>query len=161
MRIADITRLAGADRKPRRIGRGPGSGCGKTSGRGHKGAGSRSGWKSRGLAEGGAMATFRRIPKRGFSNFKFRTEYVIVNVGDLEERFHPGDTVDVNALSKIGLVGRSCLPLKVLGHGDLKKKLVVHAAKFSASAQQKIEAAGGRIEVVGRLAGSSSQRGES
>lgn len=106
------------------------------------------------------MATFRRIPKRGFSNFAFRTEYAIVNVGDLNDRFQAGDTVDGERLASVGLIGRCGLPLKVLGNGELTKKLVVRAAKFSASAQKKIEAAGGRMETVECKAGACRQRGE-
>lgn len=146
MNITQITQRAGAHKRKRRIGRGPGSGCGKTSGRGHKGAGSRSGWSMRGLAEGGAMPTYRRLPKRGFSNFKFRVEYTVVNVSELDAAFPSGASVDADALLASGLVRHLRNPIKILGTGELKKKLTVTAAKFSKSAQQKIEAVGGSIK---------------
>lgn len=147
MHIAEITKKAGADRRPKRVGRGEGSGWGKTSGRGNKGAGQRSGWKQRGLQEGGQMPHFRRIPKRGFSNAKYRVEYVVVNVDDLDRVFTPGAHVTKQALLDAGLVRCSTMPIKVLGNGKLSKKLIVDAAAFSASAMEKIKGAGGEARV--------------
>jgi large subunit ribosomal protein L15 len=148
MNIADITKLAGKDRRRKRIGRGEGSGAGKTAGRGDKGGGQRAGWKLRGLQEGGQMPTFRRVPKRGFNNANFTTRYVVVNVASLEAKFETGAHVTPQALRECGLVRKAGLPVKVLGKGDLRKKLRVDAAKFSKSAEEKIKSAGGEIKVV-------------
>lgn len=148
MNIADITKLAGKDRRRKRVGRGEGSGSGKTSGRGDKGGGQRAGWGLRGLQEGGQMPTFRRIPKRGFNNANFTTRYVVVNIASLEERFEDGAHVTPQALRECGLVRKATMPVKILGQGDLKKKLKVDAAKFSKSAEEKIKAAGGEVKVV-------------
>lgn len=143
MMIHDITEKVGRHKQRKRIGRGHGSGFGKTSGRGHKGAKSRSGYKRRASYEGGQRPFFQRFPKRGFSNAQFRKHYHLVNVKSLEELFEAGDTVDCAVLAAKGLVRDTKLPLKVLGEGDLTKKLDVTAAKFSGSAREKIEAAGG------------------
>ena len=143
MKISDITKLAGAHKKRKRIGRGPGSGDGKTSGRGHKGGGQRAGWKMRGLQEGGQMPTFRRLPKRGFNNINFATRYSVVNVASLESRFDADTHVTPQVLAESGLVRNLKLPIKILGNGNLTKKLTVDAAKFSKSALEKIQAAGG------------------
>lgn len=148
MKIAEITRLAGRDRRRKRVGRGRGSGHGKTCGRGNKGAGQRSGWRQRGMQEGGQMPTFRRMPKRGFSNARFTTRYNIVNVDLLESRFEPGAHVTPQALLKAGLIRHLRYPVKVLGDGTLAKKLIVDAAKFSNSAKEKIQAAGGEARIV-------------
>jgi large subunit ribosomal protein L15 len=140
------------DRK--RIGRGPGSGLGKTSGRGHKGWGQRSGTSRRPGYEGGQMPIYRRVPKRGFTNARFRTEYTVVNVETLSA-FDDGATVDLAAVLSHGLASKVSPLFKVLGNGDLGKKLTVRAQKFSQSAVQKIEAAGGtvvRLDVQGREA---------
>lgn len=147
MHFAEITEKAGRDRRPKRLGRGEGSGHGKTSGRGHKGGGQRSGWKQRGLQEGGQMPTFRRIPKRGFSNAKFRIAYTVVNLDDLEDKFAANAHVTPQSLREFGLV-RSNLPIKVLGGGKLTKKLKVDAAAFSKSAMERIQAVGGEARVV-------------
>lgn len=143
MMIHDITEKVGAHKKRKRIGRGEGSGFGKTSGRGHKGAKSRSGYKRRASYEGGQRPFFQRFPKRGFSNIRFRKHYHLVNVKALEELFEDGATIDCAALAAKGVVRDTNLPLKVLGEGDLTKKFTVTAAKFSGSAKQKIESAGG------------------
>lgn len=148
MNIADITKQAGAHKRKKRVGRGRGSGSGKTSGRGHKGAGSRSGFTHRGLQEGGQMPTFRRMPKRGFSNVQFETRYNIVNVESLESRYEAGAHVTAQALLEEGLVRNLRFPVKVLGNGTLTKKLIVDAAKFSKSAAEKIQAAGGEARVI-------------
>lgn len=148
--IHEITEKVGKHRSRKRIGRGHGSGHGKTSGRGHKGAASRSGWTRRPGFEGGQMPLVRRMPKRGFTNVQFRTLYAIVNVQTLQERCEKGAKVDAASLFEAGII-RDNLPLKVLGHGELTKKLDITAAKFSASAKEKIQAAGGSItEIVKR-----------
>jgi len=143
MMIHDITAKVGPHKKRKRVGRGEASGHGGTSTRGHKGAKSRAGWNSRPSYAGGATPFARRFPKRGFSNAGFRTEYWVTNVRDLEKNFESGATVDIDALVKLGLVPNSKLPLKVLGAGDIKKKLTVVAAAFSGTAKTQIEAAGG------------------
>ena len=143
MMIHDITAKVGAHKKRTRVGRGEGSGKGGTSGRGHKGAKSRAGWSSRPGYQGGSTPIARRFPKRGFSNAGFRTLFHEVNVDALEKHFDSGATVDAAALVAKGLIRDAKLPVKVLGNGDLKKKLTVNAAKFSATARTKIEKAGG------------------
>lgn len=148
MNIAEITSLAGANKRRKRVGRGRGSGSGKTCGRGHKGAGQRSGFRRRGMQEGGQMPTFRRIPKRGFSNVQFATTYSIVNVGLLESRFVNGAHVTLQSLLEAGLIRNLHHRVKILGNGELNKKLTVDAAKFSKSAMEKIQAAGGEARVT-------------
>jgi large subunit ribosomal protein L15 len=148
MMIHEITKSVGKHRSRKRIGRGDGSGHGKTSGRGHKGAASRSGWTRRPGYEGGQMPLIRRMPKRGFSNVQFRTMYHVVNVRHLEARCDDGAAVTAETLAKAGIIRDAKRPLKVLGDGDLSKKLDVTAAKFSAAARQKIEAAGGTVTVI-------------
>ncbi len=131
----------------KRVGRGQGSGQGKTAGRGHKGAKSRSGFKFKRGFEGGQMPLHRRLPKRGFTNI-FRVEYDIVNLSDLD-RFEAGQAVTIETL--IGMrLARKSRPVKILGDGEIAKALTVSAHKFSANAQAKIEAAGGRCEVIQR-----------
>jgi large subunit ribosomal protein L15 len=131
----------------KRVGRGLGSGLGKTSGRGHKGWGARSGTSRRPGYEGGQMPIYRRVPKRGFSNARFRVEYTIVNV-DVLERLEAGTSVDLDALIAKGLATKLSPLLKVLGNGELTKPLNVRAHKFSASAKAKIEKAGGTAETI-------------
>jgi large subunit ribosomal protein L15 len=141
-------RPAPGAKKPRtRVGRGPGSGLGKTSGRGEKGQKSRSGYSRRFGFEGGQMPLVRRIPKRGFTNI-FRVSYQVVHLRDLERIFAEGDTVTLAALKEKGLVRRGSRPVKVLADGELTKKLTVQAHGFSAPARARIEAAGGSCEVV-------------
>lgn len=151
MNITQITSRAGGKPKRKRVGRGPGSGLGKTSGRGHKGQGARSGGGGeRGLlSEGGVFPLFRRLPKVGFNNKNFRTQYQVVNLRDLEARFDNGGHVTAASLEEMGLVRDRTAPVKVLGEGDIKKKLTVEAERFSASAAKKIEAAGGTIKRLG------------
>ncbi len=127
-----------------RVGRGTGSGNGKTSGRGHKGYGQRSGSSRRPGHEGGQMPLYRRVPKRGFSNYRFRTEYTIINVERFAE-FADGDVVDLAAILAKGLASKQSPLLKVLGIGDIGRKLTVRAQKFSKSAAEKITAAGGTL----------------
>jgi large subunit ribosomal protein L15 len=148
MMIHDITVQVGPHKKRIRVGRGEGSGIGGTSGRGHKGAASRSGFKRRPAYEGGSVPFARRIPKRGFSNAPFRLDYCVVNLKALEARCNSGEKIDVESLAKLGLVRDAKMPLKVLGEGEITKKLHVVAAKFSASAKKKIEAAGGKVEEI-------------
>lgn len=150
MMIHEITKQAGKYKARKRVGRGHGSGSGKTAGRGHKGAGSRSGYSRRPAFEGGQMTFVRRMPKRGFSNAAFRNLYHIVNVKDLEKRLDDGAEVNVETLAAAGLVRDTSRPLKVLGQGDLTKKFTVVAERFSASAKKKIEDAGGSVMVVTR-----------
>jgi large subunit ribosomal protein L15 len=137
----------GATRKRKRIGRGPGSGNGKTAGRGHKGQRSRSGYSRRWGFEGGQMPLVRRIPKRGFTNI-FRVGFQVVNLRDLDRLFSDGDTVTPELLAEKGLIRVGKKPVKVLASGELGKKLTVQAHAFSKSARASIEAAGGSCETV-------------
>jgi large subunit ribosomal protein L15 len=129
------------------VGRGPGSGLGKTSGRGEKGQKSRTGYSRRFGFEGGQMPLVRRIPKRGFTNI-FRVEYQVVNLRDLERLFADGDSATLTLMREKGLLRRSGRPVKVLASGELTKRLKVEAHGFSAAARTRIEAAGGSCEVV-------------
>jgi large subunit ribosomal protein L15 len=137
----------GATSSRKRVGRGPGSGLGKTSGKGHKGQQSRSGYSGQLGREGGQMPLHRRLPKRGFKNI-FRKEWNTVPVEALERLFAAGTTIDTEALGKAGLLKRKTLQVKILGTGDLKKALTVVAHQFTEGARKKIEAAGGRCEEV-------------
>jgi large subunit ribosomal protein L15 len=148
MRLDDVLHAAGRHKARKRVGRGNGSGHGKTSGRGHRGYGQRSGSKRRYGFEGGQNPMLSRIPKRGFSNANFRKEYQIVNVAALEERFEADSRVDAEALKAARLIDDAAKPVKVLGRGELSKKLTVVADKFSASAAEKIAKAGGAAEHV-------------
>jgi large subunit ribosomal protein L15 len=150
MMIHEITEQVGPHRRRKRIGRGRATGHGKTSGRGTKGATSRSGWSFRASYEGGQKPFYQRIPKRGFSNAQFADEYHVVNLKALEARCENGSEVTVASLAKMGLVRNTQLPLKVLGEGELTKKLHIKAAKFSAAARTKIEGAGGSITEITR-----------
>ena len=143
----EITSVVGKHTSRRRIGRGSGSGHGKTCGRGHKGAGSRAGSTSVSLKEGGQMPLFRRLPKRGFNNYNFANRCEIVNVCQLE-RFEDGAIVGVEQLSGAGLIDSIKSTVKILGKGDLTKKLQVTAHKFSKNAEQKIAASGGIIKSI-------------
>ncbi len=143
----EITSIAGKHTRRRRVGRGTGTGRGKTCGRGHKGGGSRSGSTSISLYEGGQMPLFRRLPKRGFSNKSFATRCEIVNVSQLE-RFDDGAVVGIEQLSDVGLIGGAKSKVKILGKGELTKKLQVTAHKFSRTAEQKIVASGGIAKVI-------------
>ena len=145
MKIQELGPAYGSTTTRRRVGRGMGSGLGKTSGSGHKGQKARTGGKIRRGFEGGQTPLYRRIPKRGFNNH-FATEYTTVNVSDLE-KFENGTVVTMELLLSEGLVRKELDGLKVLGNGNLTKKLTVVASKFSKSAEEKIQAAGGKIEV--------------
>jgi len=138
----------GAKHAKKRVGRGPGTGHGKTAGRGHKGAQSRSGFRRKRGFEGGQMPLHRRVPKRGFHN-PFRVEYAVVNLDTLAEVFEAGSSVTPELLRERGLVRDSKAPVKVLGRGEVSKKLTVQAHKFSGSAVRKITAAGGAAETIG------------
>ena len=146
MKLNELKPALGSTTAPRRLGRGVGSGLGKTSGKGHKGAKARSGGGKRPGFEGGQMPLQRRVPKRGFNNI-FATEYAILNVAALNA-FEDGAVVDLEAVKKAGLVKKGCDGLKVLGNGALQKNITVKAAAFSEAAKAKIEAAGGKAEVI-------------
>jgi large subunit ribosomal protein L15 len=146
MQLHDLFPAPGSRKDPKRVGRGHGSGHGGTSGRGDKGQLSRSGGGKGPGFEGGQNPLYMRLPKlRGFKN-RFRTEYVVVNVSRLEERFSAGDTVDIDALFSAGLIKSRTAPVKVLGDGDITKSFTVKVDKVSGTAKAKIEAAGGTVE---------------
>jgi large subunit ribosomal protein L15 len=147
MRLHDLKPAEGSTKKRKRVGRGIGSGHGKTSGRGHKGQNARSGGGVRPGFEGGQMPLTRRIPKRGFTNV-FKKEYVIVNVGTLEERFEEGTEITPEVLIDNGIIKDIKDGVKILGDGELTKKFTVKAHKFSKSALEKIQAVGGKAEVI-------------
>jgi ribosomal protein L15, bacterial/organelle len=146
MKLHELKPAAGSVTAPKRLGRGIGSGLGKTSGKGHKGAKARSGGGKRPGFEGGQMPLYRRVPKKGFTNI-FRTEYTTVNVERLEI-FADGDVVTVEALKNAGIISKVLDGVKILGNGELTKKLTVQADKFTETAKQKIEALGGKAEVI-------------
>ena len=143
MMIHEITPKAGAHKRRKRIGRGPGSGRGKTSGRGHKGFGSRSGNSN--PHEGGRIPFYKRFPKRGFTNAAFKKHFEIVNVKSIDERFDDGAEVNADVLAKVGLIRSSKSAVKVLGFGETTKKFTVSVAAVSGSAKEKIEKAGGSV----------------
>ncbi|MDY3025477.1 MAG: 50S ribosomal protein L15 [Eggerthellaceae bacterium] len=146
MKLHDLKPAVGATTAPKRLGRGVGSGLGKTSGKGHKGAKARSGGGKRPGFEGGQMPLTMRLPKRGFTNI-FRKEYVAVNIDRLE-MFEDGAVVTPVTLIEYGIIKNVQDGVKILGNGEITKKLTVQANKFSESAKQKIEAAGGKAEVI-------------
>lgn len=147
MRLHELSPAAGSKKAVKRIGRGAGSGQGKTAGKGHKGARARSGYSRQAGFEGGQMPLQRRVPKRGFNNI-FRTEYAIVNLSSLEERFEAGATVDAESLKACGLIKKELDGVKVLARGELTKALTVKVSAVSEAAKAKIEAAGGTVEVL-------------
>lgn len=148
MMISDVLRQARRNKRRKRVGRGIGSGHGKTSCRGSKGSGQHSApWRGI-LAEGGQMPLFRRIPKRGFNNAQFRVAYQVVNVSDLEKTFDNGAKVTPVTLEEAGLIASARCPVKILGNGEITKKLDVEAARFSASATEKITKAGGKVQTI-------------
>ena len=146
MKLHDLQPAFGSTTAPKRLGRGVGSGLGKPSGKGHKGAKARSGGGKRPGFEGGQMPLTRRLPKRGFYN-PFRTEYVAINVDRLEA-FEDGATVTPVELIQYGIIKNIRDGVKIMGNGELTKKLTVQANKFTATAKEKIEAAGGKAEVI-------------
>lgn len=147
MKLHELEKNIGATQKRKIVGRGPGSGLGKTSGKGHKGQNARSGGGVRPTFEGGQLPLYRRLPKRGFSNFDFKIRYATVNVGDLN-RFENGTLVTPALLKEVGLVRKELNGIKILGDGALDKKLTVQANKFTKAAIEKIEASGSKIEVI-------------
>ena len=146
MKLFELSPAAGSVKDVKRVGRGHGSGNGKTAGKGHKGQNARSGGGVRPGFEGGQMPMTRRIPKRGFNNI-FATKYSTVNVSDLE-KFVDGTVVDAELLAASGLIKKTANGVKILGNGELSKNLTVKAQAFSASAKEKIEKAGGKAEVM-------------
>jgi len=148
MELSNLKPKKGARHAKKRVGRGPGSGHGKTSARGEKGQKSRSGYSRMLGFEGGQMPLHRRLPKRGFTNI-FKKEFVVVNLIDLE-RFEAGSTVDEGTLRDAGLIKGRFAGIKVLGTGEITRKLTVHAHKFSKTAKERIEAAGGVCEEIVR-----------
>lgn len=147
MRLESLKSVPGSTRRSKIVGRGPGSGRGKTSTRGEKGQKSRSGGKVHIWFEGGQTPLYKRLPKRGFSNKQFATRYAIINVSDLN-RFNDGDVITPELLKEVGLVKKELAGIKVLGGGNLEKKLTVKANIFTNSAINKIEQTGGTVEVI-------------
>ena len=147
MKLHELSPAEGSTKENFRKGRGAGSGNGKTAGKGHKGQNARSGGGVRPGFEGGQLPLYRKLPKRGFNNVRFGKKYAVVNVDSLN-KFANGDVVDCAALLNAGIINKLFDGVKVLGEGDLTKKLTVKAAVFSASAKEKIEAVGGKTEVV-------------
>ena len=147
MKLHELSPAEGSVKENFRKGRGAGSGNGKTAGKGHKGQNARSGGGVRPGFEGGQLPLYRKLPKRGFNNFRFAKKYAVVNVQSLN-KFENGEVVDCAALIRAGVINTVFDGVKVLGEGELTKKLTVKAAVFSASAKEKIEAVGGKTEVV-------------
>jgi large subunit ribosomal protein L15 len=147
MKLHEITSTPGSTHRRKRVGRGDSSGWGKSAGRGEKGQSSRTGSVSRPFFEGGQIPLFRRLPKRGFKNAD-RVIYALVNLNILEANFNAGDVVDEAALREKKLLGKARHAIKILANGEITKALTVKAAKFSAAAAAKIEAAGGKVEIA-------------
>ena len=147
MKLHELSPAEGSTQEKFRKGRGAGSGNGKTAGKGHKGQNARSGGGVRPGFEGGQLPLYRKLPKRGFNNFRFGKKYAVINVQSLN-KFNDGEVVDCAALLASGVINAIYDGVKVLGEGELTKKLTVKAAVFSASAKEKIEAVGGKTEVV-------------
>ena len=147
MKLHELSPAEGSVKAGFRKGRGAGSGNGKTAGKGHKGQNARSGGGVRPGFEGGQLPLYRKLPKRGFNNFKFGKKYAVINVQSLN-KFNDGDVVDSAALLNMGIINNVNDGVKVLGEGEITKNLTVKAAVFSASAKEKIEAVGGKTEVV-------------
>ena len=147
MKLHELKKNEGATFRKKIVGRGPGSGLGKTSGRGQKGQNVRSGGGVSPVFEGGQLPLYRRLPKRGFSNHDFKTVYAVINVGDLNV-FNDGDVVTPALLKEKGIVKKQLNGIKVLGNGTLEKKLTIQAHRFSKSALIKIEESGSKAEVI-------------
>ena len=147
MKLHELERNIGATHAKKRVGRGPGSGLGKTSGRGQKGQKARSGGSINPVFEGGQLPLYRRIPKRGFSNAKFKTRYAVINLKDLNG-FEDGAVVTPALLKDAGIIKNQLDGIKVLGNGKLEKKITIQASKFSTSAMEKIKEAGSKAEVI-------------
>ena len=147
MKLHELEKNIGATHAKKRVGRGSGSGLGKTSGRGQKGQKARSGGSINPVFEGGQLPLYRRLPKRGFSNARFKVEYAVINLSDLN-KFDNGVEVTPELLKNMGILKNQLDGVKILGNGTLDKKLTVKAHKFTASAKEKIEAKGGKVEVI-------------
>ena len=147
MKLHELRPSEGAFKTSKRLGRGTGSGLGKTSGKGHKGQKARSGYSRKAGFEGGQLPLYRRLPKRGFSNANFKTEYAVLNLSDLN-KFDEGTVVTPELLNETGIVKKQLSGIKVLGNGALEKKLTVKAHLFTNSAIKKIESIGGKVEVI-------------
>ncbi len=150
MQIHEITTLAGAHKRRKRVGRGESSGAGKSAGRGNKGDQSRTGGGARVFTMGGQLPIFRRLPKRGFNNFNFRTEYRAINLDLLAERFTAGESVTVDALRGRGLISGAGTLVKVLGRGELPHKLTLEVHAISRSAREAVEKVGGTVRLIER-----------
>lgn len=148
--LSTLKNTSRADGRRKRVGRGPGSGLGKTCGRGEKGAGSRSGYKRRYTYEGGQFRTFMKIPQRGFSNARFRRELDVVNLHQIDAMFENGDTVDLDTLRERGFISGPSNGLKVLGDGELTKKVTIHATAFSDSAKRKLTHGKMNFKIIAR-----------
>ena len=148
MKLNELKNSPRPYKQPKRRGRGVGSKLGKTSGRGHKGAGSRSGWKSRARYEGGQMPLYRKIPVRGFTRGRFLRRLDVINLNDIEALFNDGDAVNMLTLREKGFLKGTSFGLKVLGHGELTKKVSIEANSVSESAKEKLERAGLSITIV-------------
>ena len=147
MKLHELEKNIGATHAKKRVGRGSGSGLGKTSGRGQKGQKARSGGSINPVFEGGQLPLYRRLPKRGFTNDKFRTRYAVINLNELN-RFEEGTVVTPALLKETGIIKKQLAGIKVLGTGKLEKKLTIQANKFSASALEKIQESGSKAEVI-------------
>ena len=147
MKLNELSKAPEAKER-KRVGRGPGSGMGKTSTRGQKGQKSRSGVSIHAWFQGGQTPLYRRVPKRGFNNARFRVEYATINLSDLNKYFNDGDEVTPEILKERGIIKKQLCGIKVLGNGELDKKLTIKANRFTSSAVTKIESAGGNAEVI-------------
>lgn len=147
MKLHELKRNEGATFAKKRVGRGPGSGLGKTSGKGHKGQNARSGGGVSPIFEGGQLPLYRRLPKRGFSNAEFKITYAVINLDDLN-KFEEGTVVTPELLKETGMIKNSLCGIKVLGEGELTTKITIKANKFSKSALEKIEKSGSKAEVI-------------
>lgn len=147
MKLHELERNIGATHDKKRVGRGPGSGLGKTSGRGQKGQKARSGGSINPVFEGGQLPLYRRLPKRGFTNGKFRTKYAVINLSDLN-RFEDGTVITPALLKETGLIKNQLDGIKVLSNGKLERKLTIQAHKFSTTALEKIKESGSKAEVI-------------
>ena len=147
MKLNELRFTEGTKKIRNRVGRGTSSGNGKTSGKGHKGQKARSGYSRKAGFEGGQLPLYRRLPKRGFSNARFKEEYAVLNLSDLNQ-FDEGTVVTPELLKETGIIKKQLSGIKILGNGTLEKKLTVKAHKFSMTVKEKIDAAGGKVEVI-------------
>ena len=147
MKLHELKKNPGATHSKKIVGRGPGSGLGKTSGKGHKGQNARSGGGVNPVFEGGQLPLYRRLPKRGFSNAKFKTEYAVINVSDLD-KFEEGTVITPELLKEVGMIKKQLAGIKVLGNGEITKKITIRAHRFTSSALRKLEESGSKAEVI-------------